>query len=713
MLITRVRTSDEVYTHWVRSGHCPGDGPITFTATPDLLRHLTTTKTFLSAHKSRTKVPDPDPTTCVSSQAQTLPPIAPDATTAPATTPVAPQAASAVAVRVPPASAAGASAPRMQQQVYARGARIPSTTCAAGEASSVPSSALPPLAKQHKVPSSSSQDADAVGQRTDPEVVGAGIPPVHASAASAAAQPASRKRRLASAGSVGRPVQEDARRDHELWVDGSHRCGQCHKIVTGSDPALLCDAKDCEGWLICAECIADTGLSIASGHLAPLRCPKHQLIQFIQQQDLTAGLERALLHKPGSVGRFLGCITAFTQGAQMSAVLAVAPVAVPDEEVPAELMEEAHKAGDAGWDQPRRDRLRNVAFKLLWLADKFNALDIRAFHLRLLAEAYCRHRLSDDRPPGWMKCGAKHVKSELSAMSQAAADLNISIPPYLGAKRCLESRGAFMPREHSPRFPLLPYAIFEMLDQLPRPLTPARQKAADALEWNAFWGLRPLYVEAVTKRMYTPHNGGYLLKWQKATKTKRGDRLAGPDAVLSIPQVSAARHQRLTRIYESMPDGDDPPFKGYRQQATAMINDWFVVPEGFVLSLAAQRNGVDMAMLALGVPHDHTDAHLWWARAAMRGYYAGLHTGVTMLATSLFDKVIVKPIAPGWYDKVSMPPTVDWSDIKPMDQSFMDGIKPSVFQEEPEAPEEAIGAPPTEAPKGVSVRKARIRPAAS
>lgn len=493
------------------------------------------------------------------------------------------------------------------------------------------------------------------------------------------------------------------------WVDSDQRCGQCYRVVTGEHRALLCDNDTCEGWLVCEACVSRSGMSLTEGQLAPLLCPKHQFETYVQEQELKAGIERALDHKPDTIGRFLGCLTAFTQGMPMSRVLALAPVSEPDQSIPSLLREDAHKAGDASWDQPRRDRLRNPAFKLLWLASKLAALDVNVRHLRLLAEAYCRHRLSNDRPPGWHKTGAKHVASELSAISQAVDDLSLPYHPYMGAKRCLESRGAFAPREHSPKLPLIPAQIFQMVDSISRPMTPAVQRAADALEWNAFWGLRPLYLEGVTKEMFTPHLGGFLLKWQKATKTKRGDKLAGPDAKLAIPQISAARHERLTRIYNTMPDGGAPPFKGYRAEATKMIRRWFPEQDGFVLCISAQRNGVDMAMLGLGVPDEYVDAHLWWARNVMRGYYGGLQTAVTMHATSLFEKVNIKPIAPGWYDKISMPPRVDWSALPPIDEATLKALAPATFIDVPELPGEAIGPPPMEAPPGVPQRKGRVR----
>ena len=497
-----------------------------------------------------------------------------------------------------------------------------------------------------------------------------------------------------------------------FWVDADQRCGQCHNKVPGRARALLCDVDDCEGWLLCKPCVEAAGLTLEQGQTAPLRCPHHQLLSFVEQSHILSGLERALKHDSGTIGRFLGCLTAWTQGTPMSQVLALAPVVKQDDSVPLLLRSEAFLASDAAWDDPRRNRLRSVSFKLLWLAEKLKALDVQVHHIRLLAEAYCRHRLSPDRPPGWSKAGAKWVASEISSISRAAEDLDISTPAYLGAKRCLEARGAFQPREHSPKFPLLPADIFRLVDAIPRPMAPKVQQAADALEWNAFWGLRPLYLEAVTKPMYAQYNGGFMLKWRKATKVKRGDRTAGAEAVLLTPQITAARHPRLSKLYARMPDGDDPPFKGYRAEASKLVKDFFVdIPEDFIVCISAQRNGLDMAFLGLGMDPDYTDAHLWWARVkAMRGYYAGLQAAVTMTATELLDKVFIKPLAPGWYDKVSMPPPVDWANIKPFDEPALNAVKVSTFEDVAEESMDRLGSLPSEAPRGVVVQhKARIR----
>jgi len=475
----------------------------------------------------------------------------------------------------------------------------------------------------------------------------------------------------------------------------------------------LCDDRACEGWLVCAACVVAAGVGMAEGQAVPLLCPTHQIHAYLRQAEVETGLARAKQHKPGTIGRLLGILTAFASRVAMSEALAVAPALEYDDTIPKELRREATLATEVAWDDSRRARIKGVSHKHLWLAAKLKALDLDVQHIRLLAEAYCRHRLSDDRPPGWLPCAARHVKSELAAVNRAADDLSITIAPYLGAKRVLELRGAFAPIEHSKRFPLIPSVILKFIDQVPRPRRSTVQQACDALEWNAFWGLRPLYLEAMSKANFMFHNGGFIMKWNKATKTKRGDRAAGAEAGLPTPQIAAARHSRLQRLYDSMPE-EGTPFKGYRAEALKLLKEWFsgdnAIPDCFVLGLAGQRNGVDMTMLALGVPPDYVDAHLWWARAkrAMRAYYAGLQASLTMHATDLFERVLLKPLAPGWYDKVLMPPAVDWTALQAIPDAVIDSIPTTAVQDLPEE-EEDIGPMPTVAPKGAPPVRARLR----
>lgn len=778
----RAPGAQEVYTSWVRSGHCPGDGPHKQEHPPHHSRtsvhHTIPSSSFaegLARILPAVGETCPSATAATAAPSQSMFPALQRAWIARGARHPAPGSSPQLAAVGTACAAPSRSSRVAEQRAHQAGCQVPTAVslsggprapdsaeesrmpamaagAAAAAAASVTTSptgvttgALPPLAVTALPPTPDEpgpgSGAPGTGPHpTDrPEGVGgstAPLPPLFAagSASAMAAATASRSPRREGPApvcrAVGRSVQSRKRRARAsstasagevqgAWVDADLRCGQCHRVVPGTEAALLCDAAECEGWLVCAQCIGRAGLSLKDGEGAPLLCPIHQLKAFVAEQQVLAGLERALSHGTGTIGRFLGVVTAFVKGMPMSQVLGLAPVLCIDPKLPAELLRDAHQASDAAWDQRRRERLSAVSFKLLWLAAKLRALDLDVAHLRLLAEAYCRHRLSPDRPPGWRAAAAPHIANELSAVKSAADDLNIPVVAYLGAKRCLEARGAFMKREHSPKYPLVPSQIFELVDSHPRPNTAPVQRALDALEWNAFWGLRPYYLEAAGKVNYTPHNGGFIMRWQVATKTKRGDRLAGAAAKLPTPQITAARHARLTRIYETM-DPSTPPFRGYRREAMRLLQDWFkgsrAIPPGFTLALSGSRNGVDMAMLALGMDPDYTDAHLWWARRLMRGYYAGLQTGVTMVATELFHLVKLKPIAPGWYDALSMPPPVDWSSVKAIPEEALAAVVPPPLLEleTPEASEDGkddIGPAPVRAPKGVAVARPRARQA--
>ena len=141
----------------------------------------------------------------------------------------------------------------------------------------------------------------------------------------------------------------------------------------------------------------------------------------------------ALAHKPGSVGRVLGVLTAWAgspklnqPAIEMAAVLAKAPI-ILDPTVamlPEELRLESAKAEQSLWDDDRRKRLRPQAFKMAWLARELAALDAPIQPaLIALAKAYVRHRLSPDRPRGWKKAAPEHIASELSGLNRALEDL--------------------------------------------------------------------------------------------------------------------------------------------------------------------------------------------------------------------------------------------------------------------------------------------------
>ena len=440
-----------------------------------------------------------------------------------------------------------------------------------------------------------------------------------------------------------RPVARSARSRRgsvprrRTWVDSNQQCGQCHRTVLPHQPALLCDNPTCTGWLVCAECLNQ------SDEDTPLLCPKHQAEKHRRSLLIVAGMTMALAHKPGSVGRVLGVLTAWAgspklnqPAIEMAAVLAKAPI-ILDPTVamlPEELRLESAKAEQSLWDDDRRKRLRPQAFKMAWLARELAALDAPIQPaLIALAKAYVRHRLSPDRPRGWKKAAPEHIASELSGLNRALEDLSYPIAPYLGARRVLEARGAFVKKDHSPRWPIPPFRIFEMADREPRPMTRLRALAVDALVWHAFWGMRPGYLWRVHKSHYPPFKGGFLFRWTYQTKVKRGDREAGKDAPLRIPQITAARHPRLTTIYARCPDSG-PMFAEAQDEVPKLVTEWFgeevANMEDFVLAHAAVRNGLDMAFQVFGVPPDYNDSHMWWARSVprMRSYYAGLQAAV-------------------------------------------------------------------------------------
>ena len=528
--------------------------------------------------------------------------------------------------------------------------------------------------------------------------------------------------RAASAASGRKPRSASSKRARDdrvsNWVDGDIRCGQCHRFVAGDDDsALLCDEESCNGWLVCSTCIPhDPNI--------PLRCPVHQATHYLNSLRVQGGMKMALAHKPATIGRVLGCLTAWAgskltdqKPIEMAEVLSKAPISIDDSRsaLPPTLREDSDMAERSLWNDDRRKRCRLAIFHITWLAQKLGALDAAIMPAMVaLAKAYIRHRLSPDRPPGWRKASSDHVKTEMSQLARLMEDLQWPIAPYLGTRRVLEARGAFLKKEHSPRWPIPPFRVFEKAALEPRPMTSERQLAVDALQWHCFWGVRPGYLWKLRKSHYTPHMGGFLCKWYLQTKVKRGDKEAGPDAKLSIPQVSAARHVILSDIFSRAP-ADGPMFEAAKTLAPKILKEWFgdevLGMEDFVLAHAGIRNGLDMALQAFSVPPDHIDAHLWWARSTpcMRAYYAGLMLGIMFYATERLHLIRFKPLAPGWFDTISKPPVPCWEEIPPL-------VEPSASQtqtlevEDLQLESDLLGPAPCQAPSGlVSEGAARRR----
>ena len=600
----------------------------------------------------------------------------------------------------PAAPAASAVTPAPASAAAARGPDAPSPA---------PATALPPSHSPDPAPAAASASSIA-------GAAAVAAAPTSARRPRTASAPA-RSARTRRAASASRPPPSSKRRRETSaeppgprWVDAPVRCGQCHNLVRGDSPALLCDEESCSGWLVCTACIPhDPDV--------PLLCPLHQLAKHRESMVVKAGLAMALDHKHGSLGRLLGCLTAWvgseasgTPKLEMASVLARAPIIESAAEalLPPQLRSDAAQAERSLWNDDRRNRSRAMLFKMTWLATKLAALDA-PFHIAItpLAKAYVRHRLSPDRPPGWRKAGPEHTATELSALARIMEDLELPIAPYLGARRVLDARGAFLKKEHSPRWPIPPFRVFEKAAAEPRPIPAARQRAIDALQWHAVWGVRPGYLWRIEKAHFRQHLGGFIFRWNLETKVKRGDREADGHATLKIPQLAAARHTILSEIWPRQPD-EGPMFADAKDDVPPLVREWFgdevASLEDFALAHAGIRNGVDMALQIMGLPPDYIDAHLWWARnnPRMRAYYAGLQIGLAFYATERLHLIKFRPLAPGWYEVISKPPTPCWEEIPPLDAPAALPTETPMTIGADLAEADALGPVPCQAPPAVS-----------
>lgn len=405
-----------------------------------------------------------------------------------------------------------------------------------------------------------------------------------------------------------------------------------------------------------------------------LLCPRHQLDRPASPLSSLVGVALLRSTSVSSVGRLLARVVAITEGASVQDLLLFPLVPAPGDESSV-LRAAAAEASAAFWSPSRRSDLRGPARRMWQLAVATDSLSSPPSSVTDLAVVYVGRRL-DSPLPGWRPVAAVSVAKDLSALAAAARADGSAVPPYLSAaaRALLAHRGAFERREHAVSQPVPPADLWSWrLDVLPSQLP-----ALAVLMFQSVFCLRPGSSHAVRRRDLTAlpdEEGAWLLRWDKPTKSRRGDRGRSlpplGSAALPSSQISVAAGPMLAWALLHAPPGplDVPIFPlSLSAPAAALLHARVIPVRGLVVRRHGVRAGTDVAHQAIGTPSDVLEALGWWSRARrMTGYYGAIAVSVLIVATSLVHRVRLSCVAPGlcrvtgWDSGVVIP---DWPSLR-------------------------------------------------
>jgi hypothetical protein len=247
---------------------------------------------------------------------------------------------------------------------------------------------------------------------------------------------------------------------------------------------------------------------------------------------------------------------------------------------------------------------------------------------------------------------AATAAKEISAMAAALRlDGETGVAAYCGSevRSYLLERGAFEQKAHSRRYPV----TLRMLVQGRPRASPDDEMAWDAAAFQSLFCLRSGLPRKVTFECMTRlGEDGWLLSWDRRSKTRRGDRRAVDPTV--EPHVSAASHPILdalmARAVERSPTRAGPLFSGLGADEVGEMLERVIppVPPGFELVPHGIRAGTDTVLKALRVPDDIIRAFGWWSRPPHTDfYYQSVVADVMLRATRVMDRVEITPLRPG------------------------------------------------------------------
>lgn len=467
------------------------------------------------------------------------------------------------------------------------------------------------------------------------------------------------------AGSVVADRVAGQKRPRPAVVWSVMRCRGCDLEIAPAADCRFCDVSDgsADGethFPVCRACAPATLDRTA------MRCPRHQL-RPPSLPPVDAALEAS---GPGTVGRAVARLRALAAGRRPTELLAFPLMAAAGGAVEAlaawpAALAAVHAATAPVWTTDRAARLSGPASRLATL---MSALDVAAAPvtagLDALSVAYVARRL-DDPMPGWRTVEAPStVAEELSRVAAAIREDSMPLlPPYCSviARAVLAARGAFERRDHTRRVPVTPAMVWALRTVI----TPRERAAWVRAVWSVAWGWRGGFADRVAKGHFTRVGGGYLMRWSLRLKRRRGDR-ARPDSEPGVhPWYAAVAGDALDATWADLADGPRA-FTASAAEVTALLRKYLPpVPPGFAdYDSHSLRAGLDTALQALLLPTDAIAALMGWARLRhSAGYYASTSLGVLFAAGRLSWLVRIKPVAPGLYLPLEVPPAPVWSAI--------------------------------------------------
>ena len=248
---------------------------------------------------------------------------------------------------------------------------------------------------------------------------------------------------------------------------------------------------------------------------------------------------------------------------------------------------------------------------------------------------------------------ARGISSTIAAASRRSGCM---VPEFCGA-RCQEwsaAAGGKAKPEHSAAWPLhLPF----ILSAEPPRSDPAWTAWA-GLALMSIFCLRTGIVQHLTRHMFIPYDGGYVLVWRHSQKrTGATDDATDPDHLSRIGSVSAARHPALTRILGNTAVGpNDCILPGLTSESMSAFVHQHVpgCPAGFDIRTYGARVAADQDATELALPDAETAVMFWWKRGAlgMRHYYSGINLRRLFLFTERRSSIQYNHIANGNYDAI-------------------------------------------------------------
>jgi hypothetical protein len=140
--------------------------------------------------------------------------------------------------------------------------------------------------------------------------------------------------------------------------------------------------------------------------------------------------------------------------------------------------------------------------------------------------------------------------------------------------------------------------------------------------------------------------------WSRQTKTKRGDQLAGRNAVINASQFCRVQNRFLFDAITPLPESG-PLFPGLTAGMLMGFLRWLCPspPPGYRLAIHGLRAGTATTLAAMRVPLDVLRAWGWWASPhGTDTHYAAFVTSTMRLASALLHLVLVSRLRPGFVE---------------------------------------------------------------